>query len=289
MTTNSNQYREEQEPREGAGEALRFSVEAGEQLQSVIDGLRKVHEAVLHDQDVATEDLEALQDKIGSLEVDIQGYRVPLGEMHDDPELKKNVEIWKEIEGGNFDRIEELTLLTEKIVKAFELPYTSLHLDSLTTLDAKTAQALAEYDWISLQLNGFTTLDAKTAQALAQFKGKNLYFNGLTTLNAQTAQALAEFKGEGLYFCGLTSLDAKTAQALAKFKGQALFLIGLTTLDAKTAQALAELEGGTLHLEGLTSLSDDAAKALARCRGSLSPPREKMITKKILSYKTSTS
>ena len=134
-------------------------------------------------------------------------------------------------------------------------------LNGLTTLDADTAKALAEFKGISLSLNGLTTLDADTAKALAGSKAWNGQLPKLTTLDADTAKELAEFKGY-LVLNGLTTLDADTAKALAGFKGS-LALNGLTTLDADTAKALAEFKGERLWLNGLPTLDADTAKALA--------------------------
>ena len=145
-----------------------------------------------------------------------------------------------------------------------------LNLIGLTTLDAETAKALAEFKGDALYLRGLTTLDAETARALAEFKGKILSLDGLTTLDAETAKALAEFKGEFLSLSALTTLDAETSKALAEFEGY-LRLDGLTTLDAEMAKRLAEnFKGeGILILDGLTTLDAETAKALAECEADL--------------------
>jgi hypothetical protein len=165
-----------------------------------------------------------------------------------------------------------------------------LPLNSLKSLDAETARALARYAKGPLVLNGLTALDTDTAKALAEFKGHLMLF-GLTTLDADTAKALADFKGDlgllglntletdsarALAECNakslgfsLPTLDAATAKALAGFKGPTLRLFGLTMLDAATAKGLAEFKGQELHLLGLTTLSDEAAKALAQYKGRL--------------------
>ena len=136
-------------------------------------------------------------------------------------------------------------------------------LRNLTTLDAATAKALAEFKGHSLYLDGLTTLDAATAKVLAEYKGGRLELNGLTTLDAARATALAEFKGQVLSLDGLTTLDADIAKALAEFKGQLLLLNGLITLDADIAAALAEFKGKLLCLNRLTTLDAATAKALA--------------------------
>jgi len=116
-----------------------------------------------------------------------------------------------------------------------------------------------------LYLNGLTSLDAETAKALAEFKGENLDLDGLTSLDAETAKVLAEFKGGTLYLSGLTSLDAEAAAALAEFKGEDLILRDLTSLDAETAKTLAEFKGRFLNLsvEG-EGLNIDRLNAISR-------------------------
>ncbi|MFM8985693.1 MAG: M56 family metallopeptidase, partial [Planctomycetia bacterium] len=81
-----------------------------------------------------------------------------------------------------------------------------LPLNSLKSLDAETARALADYGKgspghvsPSLLLSGLTALDADTANALAEFKGKQLVLTGLTTLDAEAAKALAQFEGRDLF------------------------------------------------------------------------------------------
>ena len=140
------------------------------------------------------------------------------------------------------NQIKELTPELAKLLLAKFTGARYLTLNGLTTLDADTARALAEFNGSELELNGLTTLDADTVRALAESKLFRLTLNGLTTLDADTAMALAEFKGALLNLFSLTTLDADTARALAEFKGN-LSLDRLNTLDANTAKALEELVG----------------------------------------------
>ena len=102
----------------------------------------------------------------------------------------------------------------------------------------------------SLWLNGLTTLDATTAQALAEFKGERLSLDGLKTLDVATAKVLAQAKCERLDLDGLSTLDAATAGALAQFKGKTLSLRRLKTLDAAADQALAQFAGKLIIQNG---------------------------------------
>jgi hypothetical protein len=115
-------------------------------------------------------------------------------------------------------------LLGPLVATADDLPEDTDKITSLTPEQAKRLVAEVKIDGLSL--NGLTTLDADTAKALAEFKG-DLTLSGLTTLDADTAKALAESKGYYLNLNGLTTLDADTAKALAEFKGGRLDLDGL--------------------------------------------------------------
>ena len=120
----------------------------------------------------------------------------------------------------------------------------ALSFDGLTTLDAATATALAEFKGRYLAL-GVTTLDADTAKALAEFKGEFLSLDGLTTLDAGTAKALAESKAWGGQLPRITAFESpesvEIATALAKRKGP-LLLRSLTKISPKTLTALIEKE-----------------------------------------------
>lgn len=170
--------------------------------------------------------------------------------------------------------IERLTpQRARKLAEEWGKKSNTLSLSGLATLDAGTAEALAEFKGTYINLNGLTTLDAETARALAAFqgeRGRQLRLDGLTTVDAATAKALAGFKGFALNLNGLTTLDAKAAEALAEFSGQALILGGLTTLSDETARALARRKVGWLSLSYLKTLSDEAAMAFAQCKGKLS-------------------
>jgi hypothetical protein len=118
-------------------------------------------------------------------------------------------------------------------------------LKRLTTLDADTATALAEFKGLYLGLNGLPTLDAETAKALAEFKGEQLRLNGLTTLDAGAAKALA---GSPAWNGNLSSIVAfespdsvEIAAALATKKGP-LSLPNLAKISPKTLTALIEKE-----------------------------------------------
>jgi len=160
------------------------------------------------------------------------------------------------------------------------------HLNGLTTLDADTAKALAEFKGWSLGLSGLTTLDAASAKRLVEFKGV-LHLDGLTRFDADTVKALTEFKGQRLSLGRLTALSEEATKALTQQNGFSLSLHGLTTLDADTAKALAATEKWDGDLSAVTALdtpdSVAIAKALATRKGPLKLPNLKKILPKTLS------
>lgn len=167
----------------------------------------------------------------------------------------------------------------------------ALPLDGLTTVDAETAAAIAEFSpprpgpTSGLFLNGLTTLDVAAAAALAGFKGDNLHLDGLTAVSGDVAEALAQYKNHlslngltklsdeaskglaqhtgTLHLNGLTTLSDEAAKGLAGYRG-ALLLGGLNSLSAEAAEALGRGRSTTLHLDGLATLSAETAEALAQ-------------------------
>jgi hypothetical protein len=75
------------------------------------------------------------------------------------------------------------------VVMADELPEDPAEIKTLTPEQARELVAEFKGDYLSLDsLDGLTTLDADTAKALAEFKGGWLELKGLTTLDADTAK-----------------------------------------------------------------------------------------------------
>jgi hypothetical protein len=94
-----------------------------------------------------------------------------------------------------------------------------------------------------IRLDGLTTLDADTVAALAEFKGRALSLNGLTAIDAAAAKVLAEADGWDGHLPGLTAFASPdavaVAQALATRKGP-LALPNLEKISPRTLSALIE-------------------------------------------------
>jgi hypothetical protein len=117
-----------------------------------------------------------------------------------------------------------------------------LNLFSIEDLDLETARKLASSNVEEIEeihLWSLPTINAETAEALAKFKGMSLGLRALTELDAQTAEALAKFEGDYLLLWGLKKLDLEAAQHLACFGGDLLELSSLENPGADVEKALS--------------------------------------------------
>lgn len=178
--------------------------------------------------------------------------------------------------------LKTLDAATAEVIAEFEGKV--IVLGGLTTLSADTARVLAAYDGMLLGLPRLTKLNAETAAELAKSKCKILGLQGLKTLSADTARQLSKHEGV-VQVSGLTELDAATAGELAKFKCAKLSFACLKAFDPATAEALANF-AGVLELGGITALdSPDAivvAEAFAASRNAVDLPNLEKVSPKTL-------
>ena len=141
----------------------------------------------------------------------------------------------------------------------------TIELNGLTTIDNKTAKALAQDHIGEIRLNGLLNLDFDLASELVKNNGP-LSFNGLTKLTDGFCKAFIKFK-HGIQLNGLQNLSIEEAKILVKNKDSSyplqLSLNGLTELDAETASYLAKFPGD-LFLEGISIIKDDVAIELSK-------------------------
>ena len=122
------------------------------------------------------------------------------------------------------------------IQRRADLAAAVLRFDSLTTLDARTAEALAKPKGV-LVLNGLTSLAPETAAALSKHEG-TLVLNGLLELPPDIANALAPCPS-ALVLRAVTQLSPAAATAIVKHQGP-LYLTGLISLSAEARAVLRE-------------------------------------------------
>jgi hypothetical protein len=138
-----------------------------------------------------------------------------------------------------------------------------LNLFSIEDLDLETARKLASSNVEEIEeihLWSLPTINAETAEALAKFKGMSLGLRALTELDAQTAEALAKFEGDYLLLWGLKKLDLEAAQHLACFGGDLLELSSLENPGADVEKALSKFQGCQLSLADKTLLKRQDGK-----------------------------
>ena len=143
----------------------------------------------------------------------------------------------------------------------------AIDLPDLAVLDADTARALARTAG-PLALDGLTTIDATTAGALAEWSGNGeafiLSLDGWRDPGPAALAVLARCRGWGLSLGGLRELSPESLHALASFSGALLRLRSLPALDEAVAREVARTwQVKWLELDFEASVSEAARRALA--------------------------
>ena len=86
-------------------------------LEGVIDGLNLIQEAIQGDRDLTEEDLRVLERTLSRMTINVGGEEMTVEQARKIPDLKKNMEIWQEIQDENFGRINELTFVASEIAE----------------------------------------------------------------------------------------------------------------------------------------------------------------------------
>lgn len=136
-----------------------------------------------------------------------------------------------------------------------------LSLDGLTTLDERTAKALASNKELAISLNGLIDISPQVASAL----GKLSYLE-LNKLQP-SQQVLAELGNVSstLKLDSLESLDAQAATSLSRIPFR-LSLNGIKNITAEAAQQLAPSKA-LIDMDKIEMLSDQAAEEFAKHLG----------------------
>jgi len=240
METPANTFQEINDPT-NAPKKHGLEIVSGTETTKVTESLDTLHHAISHDTPITESNLSDLTTAIQGLSIDVGGTPMSIAEAEKIPDLKRNMEIFKEIQGGNVSNTEHLTFITPLIAE-----YLSKHKGYL-------------------DLSGLTTLTDTAAEHLSKHKG-TLDLEGLTTLSDTAIESLSKHKG-GLGLSGLTTITDTAAESLSKHKG-GLGLSSLTTLTDTAAEHLSKHEGG-INLSGLTTLSDTVAEYLSKHVGGL--------------------
>jgi len=243
----------------GAPNKQGLEMVAGKETTEVTESLDTLHDAITHDRPITESTLTGLTTAIGTLSINVGGITMSVAETENNPDIKRNMEIFKEIQDGDFSNSHELTFITPLIAEYLSKHEGILLLEGLTTLSDIAAEHLSKHEG-DLYLRGLTTLSDIAAEHLSKHKGR-LDLDGLTTLSDTAAEHFSKHKGR-LDLDGLTTLSDTAAEHLSKHEGD-LWLFGLTTLSDIAAEHLSKHEGD-LWLRGLTTLSDIAAEHLSK-------------------------
>jgi hypothetical protein len=143
----------------------------------------------------------------------------------------KNQIISKQICGGNFSRLSELS-----------------------EISAHTASCITEMHGSDLFLNDLSEISPAAARQLFQWKGSWICLNGVRALSPRTARYLFQWDGNWISLNGLTKFPAEIGEQLLQWDGHQLELMGLQySEDFPSTIALEylarwELAGGKLFV-----------------------------------------
>ncbi len=154
-----------------------------------------------------------------------------------------------------------VSAITPEVAESLIKPGGTLSL-GLTAIPPDVASVLAKHSgWLSL--DSLRTIDAESAAALAEGKHR-LSLNGLNWLSPDVAKALGNYDGDHLDLNGLPSLDLATANKLAQARCQGgLHLDGLTTVTSKILEALANGNSG-FSVQGLKEIDTETKQTLEK-------------------------
>jgi len=204
----------------GASNKHGFEMVAGIETTEVTDTLDILHEAISHDTPITESNLSDLTTAIQGLSIDVGGTLMSVAEVENNPDIKRNMEIFKEIQGGDVSNTNKLTFITPLIAEHLSKHKAWLWLSGLTTITDTVAEHLSKHEG-GLGLNGLTTLSDAAAEHLSKHKG-GLSLNGLTIISDTAAEHLSKHEGD-LYLRGLTTLSDTAAESLSKHENLNVF------------------------------------------------------------------
>mgnify|MGYP007080466637 CR=1 FL=1 len=107
---------------------------AGIETTEVTEKLDTLHHAITHDTPITQSNLSDLTTAIQGLSIDIGGASLSVAEVENGPIFKRNMEIFKEIQGGNVSNCDQLTFITTLSAEYLSEHKGYLDLYGLTTL-----------------------------------------------------------------------------------------------------------------------------------------------------------
>jgi len=215
METPENTFQEINDPT-NAPKKHGLEIVSGTETTKVTESLDTLHHAISHDTPITESNLSDLTTAIQGLSIDVGGTPMSIAEAEKIPDLKRNMEIFKEIQGGNVSNTEHLTFITPLIAESLSKHEGTLDLEGLTTLSDTAIEFLSKHKG-HLSLSSLTTITDTAAEHLSKHKG-DLSLSGLTTITDTAAEHLSKHEGY-LNLSGLTTLSDTAAEHLSKHKG----------------------------------------------------------------------
>jgi len=198
-----------------ASKKLGLEMVAGIETTEVTEKLDTLHHVISHDTPITSSYLNDLTTAFQGLLIDVGGTPMSIREVENIPDFKRNMEIFKEIQGDDVSNHGQLTFITPLIAASLSKHKGDLDLDGLTTLSDAAAEFLSEHKG-DLWLNSLTTLSDAAAESMSKHEGR-LDLDGLTTLSDAAAEYLSKHEGT-LYLSRLTTLSDAAAESLSKHK-----------------------------------------------------------------------
>jgi len=140
---------------------------AGKETTKVTESLDTLHDAISHDTPITESTLSDLTTAIQGLSIDVGGIPMSVAEVEKIPDLKRNLEIFKEIQGGDVSNSNKLTFITPLIAESLSKHKGDLYLNGLTTISDNAAEFLSKHKGY-LGLYGLTTLSDTAAEFLSK-------------------------------------------------------------------------------------------------------------------------
>lgn len=227
-------------PKKAGGE---FEIAQTSELLDAARELGEVEGTILHDRQVTLGSLEKMKDAFSKIVLHVGGEDISLEMIMSDPELQKNVIIWKEIEEGNFMHYGDLTelpsMIAEKLVERFE----DLAFFRLKRISDAAAKHLGKHDGY-LSLGGITELSDNVAEHLSRHSG-SLHFDDLGSLSETVASFLSRLGADTrLSFERLMRFTPQEAKYLVGYKGYLSINARISSISQEAIHYLALRQGG---------------------------------------------
>ncbi len=246
---NPNTLNDEIETADTSAEGVKLEIAPSPELNELLVKFGVLQKAIMNDAPVEIDLIKAIKGSLDQIDLNLNGKKFTKSELLEMPNLKRTIEVWKEIiEEGCIDHADEMICINDTV---------------LELLLEKIVKTYSEH----FSLKGVLWITTNQAIMISSFRGNEIRLDSLSTINANQVSALGKFTGSTISLNGLEKISDKAALAFAEFNRKILFLNGLTSISDAQAAAFGNSLLGHLRLDGLTTLSDNQAKGISRYTG----------------------